>query len=597
VNNYLAGGKKMKKFLLTMATVVSIFALAGTAFALVNVNVTSEPIRADATCDKAGGFTLTFGSEVSLVHGDQITIDLTYGVTLCRNIDILIAADNTGEVGGTFASVTDPGWDLANANDPSAPVYIEDASGNAVIAGGGVYFHLHGNSGSQRITIDIIGEDNDTASITLGDDPDDDKLTLKFLDQQVNADFVNTGIWVNNEATDYVYDDVAPLADNTICINVSHPDFSGTVVRASLDSKGDKFTFDPSDPQVAHLAPSIDYDIAYCEKAGVGRVELGSKIGETQTTTASESCNGFDFETLAGYCTESADLNNKLLIQSDDPYESVNYQIRLEILVNGESGANGVYWSNESVRTLSDDDDEDLCDLGTATHVVGATYEYLDGDGDPVNVGNIQARLDDECDVANNGRAVVLTTDADNLGLVASDTFLWIDLPALNYDIDEVAQDDEVSVVVTLIKAPCGELFTGEVDVGILGCTPATPPAQTSALLFPYFTPVEADDAWWDGIAIINLTANAGTVTVTLTEMDGDVGTLTVTLPASGMYLNTLSDMLDGMTLDTSVEGTLGNSDCYIILNAEGTSNIDGFAMMGYNDGGWGIGYLPRRNW
>ena len=70
-----------------------------------------------------------------------------------------------------------------------------------------------------------------------------------------------------------------------------------------------------------------------------------------------------------------------------------------------------------------------------------------------------------------------------------------------------------------------------------------------------------------------------------------------VALPASGMYVTPLSDIIDAMTLQTSVDGTLGNSRSYIIVNALGTNNIDGFAMMGWNDGGWGMGYLPRRSW
>jgi hypothetical protein len=583
---------KIKNIFLTIATVVSVFALASTAFAITNINVTSEPIRADATCDKAGGFTLTFGTDVSLVGGDQITIDLEYGVTLCRDVDIVIAAAANAQPGSYGPDV---GWDTATATvGANSPVFMDDVSGTAQYVGGGIYFYIHGNSGSQRITIDVLGEQLATSSVTVGSGPDDE-MTLKFLDQQVNADFTDqVGIWIDPDG-DGIYDTAATLADNTICIDVSSPDFSGTTVNANFDSKGDKFTFDPSNPQIAHLAPSVDIDIAYCEKAGVGRVELGSKIAPDQGVVASEDCDDFDFEDLDGYCAESAGLNNKLILESAQPYESVNYELRLEILVNGESGSNGVFWSNEAVMTASDNDLDDLCNLDTAAYTVPSTHTYRDEDGDPATP---EAPHSNECDVATGARAVVLIVAADSLGLIASDTYLWIDLPAFNYDIDEVSQDDEVSVEVTLIKAPCGELFTGEVDVANLGCTPPTPPAQTSRLLFPYFTAMDADeDTWWDGIAIINLTSNVGTLTITIYEMDGDVGTATATLPANGMYLTILDDLLAGMAITTTVEGTLGNSPCYGIVNASGTNNIDGFGMAGENTVGWGLAYLPRRSW
>jgi hypothetical protein len=605
VNNYLAGGRKMKKVLLTIAAVVSVFALAGTAFATVDINVTSEPIRADATCDKAGGFTLTFGPDEVLLDGDQITFDLTYGVTLCRDIDIVLAA----AAGATLtADATNVGWDAATTAqvgvDTPSPVSWENTAPTA--NAGGVYFHIYGTSGSPRITIDVIGEQDATSSLTVNGAPDD-KLIVKFLDQRINTDFTTPGIYVDDSAVaGNNYTVAAAVADNTICIDVSDPDFTGTTVNANFDSKDDKYTFVPSNPQVAHLGPSLDYQRAYCDKGvAVGRIELGERTAATQTTGASETCTWFDFETGHGYCTGTHGDSNMLLIESlDAAYELINYQIVLEILVNGDPAYQGVAWSNQVVGADGFNTVADACADADGDPDVGAqaNYTYYRSDGVAIPAGNVEDPHNNECDIGDgtagstDARAVSLETEASMLDLVASNDVLRIDIPAMNYDLDLVAQDDEVTVAVTLLKTPCGVLYTDEIEVGTIGCV-VIPVTQTSKLLFPYFTPVEADDAWWDGVAIINLTSTDGTVTLTFYEMDGDIGSTTVDLPAGGMFLSTLADLLAGMTLDTSVDGTLGNSDCYVKALASGPNSIDGFAMMGYSDGGWGIGYLPRTNY
>jgi hypothetical protein len=291
-----------------------------------------------------------------------------------------------------------------------------------------------------------------------------------------------------------------------------------------------------------------------------------------------------------------------LLVESlDAAFEQVNYQIILEILVNGDPSYQGVAWSNQVVGADGFNSVAEACNDIDGDPAVGAqaAYTYYRSDGVAIPAANVEAPHSNVCDIGDgtggstDARAVSLTTEASLLDLAASNDVLRIDLPAFNYDLDLVSQDDEVTVAVTLLKTPCGTLYVDEIEIGTIGCVEIQT-TQTSKLLFPYFTPIEADDAWWDGVAVINLTANDGTVAVTVYEMDGDIGSTTIDLPAGGMFLSTLADMLAGMTLDTTVDGTLGNSDCYIKMLASGTSSIDGFAMMGYSDGGWGIGYLPR---
>ena len=68
-----------KKMFFVIASIFSVFVLAGAAFAANNgtITVTSEPVRAGASCDKAGGITITFDEGTVLAEGDQITISGT----------------------------------------------------------------------------------------------------------------------------------------------------------------------------------------------------------------------------------------------------------------------------------------------------------------------------------------------------------------------------------------------------------------------------------------------------------------------------------------------------------------------------------------
>jgi hypothetical protein len=270
----------VKKTLLL--ALIAVFALTGMAFAenRVEVKVTSEPIQYHSTCDKAGGFTLEFDSDTTLAAGDQITIDVDFGVTLCRLIDLEISPNGSGTR-----------WVTANIPATSSPVI--DAGAGATSTGAGVYFRLFGLPGSQRITLSVLGEVG-VDSLVVGPGVDD-TLTIGFLGQKTNADFTQDGIWIEG-AVDDTYDVAATVADNTLCINVSQYDFN--TVNANMDSAGDKFTFIPSNPQVAHVVGAVSYTLIDCEKVATGNIELGSTAGQG----GNDSCVDFDWDTGEGYC-------------------------------------------------------------------------------------------------------------------------------------------------------------------------------------------------------------------------------------------------------------------------------------------------------
>jgi len=578
----------MRKIFLMSAAVLMVFALTGVAFAFntAQINITSEPIRVDATCDKAGGFTISFDKDTQLIHGDQITADLTYGVTLCRDIDIVLS--NGG--GATLSALADAGigWTQADI-DPSAPCYFSGLTVSAS-TGGGVYFHIYGTAGTPRFTIDVIGAGSTTSSITVGSDSTD-LFMMSFLTQETNTFFNTDGIWVDR-TTGGIYADAATLADNTLCIDVSDPAFLATTVNENFDSKADKFTFIPSNPQVAHIAPSVNIGLYTCKGYELQNIIMGVKTGGQ---SAGEDCTAFDFETGAGYCCfagSTCSTQNKLIFQNlTGAFEAVDYQIQLELLVNGASGYNGVSWSNDTVGAAGYDTYTTACPAA-ASAVVGAqaNYTYYRADGTTLAAGSVAGPNVNQCDIQTIGpdqRVVTVSTDSSTLGLTAANRFLWVDIPMINYDIDDIAEGDIVTVRATLIKAPCGALAEVELDIGVFGCL--APSGTGDSLIFPYFTEVD-DEYFWDGIAIINMTSADGTATLNIFEQDGDRGTLTVDVPAYSMFVDVLSNLTFTLTAGT---GSIGDSRSYIRVTT--TFNMaDGFAMFANPDSGESLGYLAR---
>lgn len=581
---------KKNKVFVAITSVIAVFALAGLAFAANTgtITVTSEPIEQGVACSKAGGFTIEFDNGTALLHGDQITADMDLGVTLCTDIDMVIAVGGIADL-----DIADPdpncGWDeiTAVAGSPVVltevdPLVPNDASSVA----GGVYFHIYGNSGSARITIDVIGEQDATSSFTVGAD-DGDKLTIYFLDQQTNDDFAgNDGIWADDDE-DGTYDVAAEVADNTICVDVSV--YGENTVDANMDSKDDKFTFIPSDPQVAHIITAKQYRLRECKDAATENIIIGST-----TDQGGDDCDAIDFELGDNYCDI---FEGRLIIESQSaPFDQANYAIQLEILVNGQEGELGAYWTNQAVNADGYDTLDDVCDAGVPlAQAVGAqgNYTYYDEDDATVAAGTIPAPNADECDVEVAERAVVLVTEVATLSIEASNDFLWIDMPALNYDLDQIVAGDVLSVRVTLTKTPCTQVYQGTITLGTFGC--AEEELGATGLVYPYFTSMSDTDGdtYWDGIAIVNLGAADGTATLYIYEQDGDQATMQVSVGANSMYVNLLSAMVSGMTLTQIVEGTLGNSRVYIIVCTDFAA--DGFAMIADAATGQSMGYLPRQ--
>lgn len=582
----------MRKAVALFAVVCAVFAFTGLAMAenRVEVKVTSEPIGYKAVCDKAGGFSLIFDKDTAIMVGDQITIDLSfitstdYAAT-CKAIDFEISP------GGDAANDATHRYNVAtvfDSNLESAPFYTGNNAPIDIGSGAGIYFRIKAADKVQRITIDVLGTPGDGLRVNTASDA---VLGLVFLDQKTNADFTRPGIWVKDTAGHYTV--AASRGDNTLCINVSS--YSRDTVKGNMDSKADKYTFIPSDPQIAHIAAASTLALVTCEKTETGRILCGEK-----GTQAVDTCVSFDFETGAGYVYGTHGSSNRLIIQSSYAYQLVEYQVKLDILVNGKTGDNGVYWTNESVRAEGYDNLSNACQgsgLGVGTQ---NNYIYRDGAGKVLSAASISdpkwSPETGSCDVAAAARAVSLLTDQSTLGLADGNDFLLIDIPYMSYDIDDITKDDVVSVKVTLIKAPCGTIFTGNLQIGTL-CAKTVDQTVLKTLIYPYFTAM-ADDGWWDGLVVTNLGENAGEFTALIYEQDGDIGAFTGMVEKHSLYVSTLASALtNAKMVSGGKDGVLGNSACYIVVCTD--FDADGFAMIANDsdntlNSSESMGYIPR---
>ena len=235
---------KLNKALVFFIAIATVFCFAGTALAAnrVEVKVTSEPICYHAPCDKVGSWSLEWDTATVLTDGDKITIDMPGNpatgeqVTICNSFDIEISPSGAGSFwNGALAF----GGNIPIANCP----FVDEQQSSKIVAGSGIKFRVTGAAGESRVTLYIIGEVGGDALEVGG--LLEDNLILYFLDQQLNADYTTLGVWKYDTSTPAV------LADNTLCINVSQ--WEQPVVLANMDSKDDKYTFIPSNPNIAHI--------------------------------------------------------------------------------------------------------------------------------------------------------------------------------------------------------------------------------------------------------------------------------------------------------------------------------------------------------
>jgi hypothetical protein len=366
----------LRKIAVVFTVFAFVFGMAGLALAAnrVEVKVTSEPVPLGAACSKAGGFSLEFDEGTTLVVGDQITADTDFGTTICKSFDFIIAPANDVLLNADGTYNTGTLWgDAALANPalvPNIEPYVNGSSaftqtidgvvnpvvaapngtGDTTVAGStGVVFRVRGIAATQRITIDVLGPVGNTLTVNNADFNQADVVTLTFLDERTNSllainppnpagplTWANASLWEVGTTAVRLYDDSADWNDNTLCIDVSNPTFTKTVVNASMDSRNDKFSFIPSNPQIAHIANPINIVLFPCKGAAADNIVIPGDQG---------ACT-FDYETGAGYCS-AADQGRRVVLHNVDNFfdNTKSYQVRLDVL----APTTRVYWANGTV--------------------------------------------------------------------------------------------------------------------------------------------------------------------------------------------------------------------------------------------------------
>ena len=570
-----------RKIFTILTAVFMVLAFSAMSFAANQVNLkTTVPNIPKSYCWQAGTDTMEFDDGSKMAEGDVITVTLNNKVTLCKEINMFVTFANTAGV-----------LDMTG----SQPVSTTDLTGVAAItaAGAGLQwgFVVQGPVGSQIITLTlrqvitatgVLNVLTPANVVTFTAAAPTDRFVVKLFDSK-------TGVWAASGIQKWTaantYNTATTASDNVLCVDTLTQDYTGEYVQNTPNSVpgfvANKLNF-TGDYVVAHIMTAVTYNLVTCKGATCGNLVLGTG-GQTA------SCVSFDYETIGtgvnGYCTNhtatGAGMLPKLIVQSSQAFELVNYSVTAQILVNGAAGTHGVYWSNTAPAYKTSA--TDTC--GTAVGALafaGQTF-YL-ADGTTAGVG-IAPGANNCAAVAAANKVVSFTTTSGAL-FAAGDLYFELNLPDLVYNLAEVNAGDVVTVRVTLTKNTCGAIGPFDLCVGtFIAACPAA--AATTTTAFPYFTSLTADANWWNGIAIVNNSATAGTAVLTAYEQDGSVGTFTTpSIAANSMYVNLLENI--------SWSGVgLGGSPVYISVTSNFPSVL-GFGMIANPVSGESMGYLSK---
>jgi hypothetical protein len=357
----------------------------------------------------------------------------------------------------------------------------------------------------------------------------------------------------------------------------------------------------------AGMASAQDVDCVPCEPPST--IDRGCLAEQ-----ANFECDPFDYENAADYC-EGKEPRRILFPICDCPEianldlaadESV-LDIRLEILVNGETGDNGAYWAEDvdgglqaSLYTTESQACADVNNFNTA-FVGNFDYRYYTATGTIATL----AEGDEPNGLCGTNATIIEPTPGQCLNLDGStqhgiqltpanagQSVIAVNIPEMWFDPTIVQEGDVISVQICITPADSqGCVNTGNLcgqvgccctfDIGDLCCPDEL---QSFNLVYPYATAMN-DANWWYGMVITNLTDVAGQATVTVYEMDGDTDSVVVDVPANGMYVNSNSGLMGAFG-----EG-IGDARAYFSVTTDFAAS--GFFFIG-NDGlSEAMGYLP----
>jgi hypothetical protein len=344
------------------------------------------------------------------------------------------------------------------------------------------------------------------------------------------------------------------------------------------DSRDDFLTF-TGDARVGQLVSAANITLVRCKAGSVGDVPLA----DPQTGCL------FDVDTLGvapaavGYCNAAP---NRLIIQNNTGYfETGDYALRYTLVTDG------VYWSTLAhglVRYNWTGSGNNFTDCAWNGTTIAAGWNARLAD----NLTPVTAITGPgSCSVTASQRATVLESNSFTLPALAADQ-LYVNLAAAHYDLSIVAAGTTASMRVELVRLPCTVIFSEDVDLGtfVTACGQA---AAGAMLTLPYFP--NPSGIYWQGVAIINNSAAAGTFDFMVYEEDGDIGLIDdVAIAAQGtngcMVVWTGTDIQGALVLTGGAgSGVLGDSRFFANV-VPSIGGVQTFVMFG--TGVEGLGYI-----
>lgn len=575
---------KKKLYAAAISTAVAAsFLTAGSAMATdkITPTITAAQIALASTCGKTGNFTFTFDAGTVINAGDKFEMALplsaSQAVTLCKGLDTFINSDGTIEIDSTTGNISATNWLAALAATPAlGPVY-----GDGVVTGD-IAFRITGSEDGQVVTLEAVG----TGNIAVDDIVGDETVSIDFLNELNYATLTNS-LWVVGAVDEDSINYTAQASNSTsaMCIDVSQ--WNESVVTISLDASDTKYSYSDTGPRIASIGGDNSYALRQCgpkdPKASVGTINIPE-----ETQGGGDICGLFSNETgLDPYCDTPVHENNQFIIEAANGWAADNYTIEMTILVNGESGDHGVYFS-DAAAAVDAMVYADACDLTQGGTTLNSTANTL-----YLASGEETAILSDKCDsLEDENKAVKLVIeDAVIAPAQAGDEGLYVPVPQLIFN--GVTAGDVVTVEVKVNKAPCTDVITETWGIGsfVDSCSVV---AGEETITYPYFV-VPGEGGWWNGLAVTNYSMEAGMLKLMIYEEDGDQGTAEVEIGANSMFVDTLYSMITTKELftQTAGEGTLGDSRSYVTVKASGL-DIDGFGMISNSPTGQSMGYLTK---
>jgi hypothetical protein len=314
-------------------------------------------------------------------------------------------------------------------------------------------------------------------------------------------------------------------------------------------------------------------------------------LGEGQTA----ECPPFDFDDDGiNYCP-GTHQNNKIIVQAlTTPFPENDYQISIEVKVNGLTGDQGVYIAQTYMEYLATDSLDDICG-DTPDSLTELPFDTYGGPGGCGDASDVTPGGTGGCTVDCENKVIRATTEANGLGITRADgqTYLRLALPSFRYDTAIVQEGDVVSVRLIVAQYPCGTILDEEIEIGTFGCDPETAP---TTLLYPYFTPANGT-YFWSAYAITNISDAEGTITLYMYESDGDafMGEVATPVPGHTIWSTRLDDsIVDPDITWTQIKGTGTPGDATAYIRAMTTFTADGFGFIAGSPTGESMGYLPR---